>query len=888
MLNNTINKIPATPTRLPAEDYEYLRSTSLEYLQKIAGKLWTDYNIHDPGVTILELLCYALTDLAYRTSFDVPDILTGAEGKSLKQSEAFYSAKQILTTHPVSIADYRKMLIDEVPGLRNVWLIANDNEVYNPKIHFNNKLQTLSMTAPAGPHETLKLKGLYTIKIEMEEWDIVDSFHHNFFLTLEKYQANGSKKLTTQITEIKKEKNKVTKATKEKAFVAEYEMCCLQHICKLMSDRRNLCEDVEKIASINEERVGICMDVELEPDADTKAIWFGIYNDIYNYITPGINLYSFQQLLDKGKRIEDIFQGSISQRGFIDYDELEKFDHREVIYTSDLVNIIMDIKGVRAVKDIHLSSYIKNGAGDFVIKQNAKKHCLHITDKYDYTFRLALDFDETDAKKRFNKINFSKGLIYFDPPYDESITIRQVIQHRHFPDKFISDLPWPEGSDRETGNYYSIQNDFPKNYMLGQDGIPSTVSTLRKAQRLQLKGFLVFFEQLLADYLAQLNNVRYNLSWNSDGNAKTYYYQQLTEIKNELGFDEISDISQLMQEYDSGGYDYQKLLETTSEKTERRNRFLNHMLARFNENFVDYSLFKFSHENENYYSNYSGAQLVEKKINFLNQYPKISSGRSHAINYRQSPTLTGNISGLEYRIGKMLGVTGTAFKKLVTIKKENGTNNEIWADGKYRICDNRNSTFESTFGLHLIEHILLRPLHTPKNTDPFYEPLKLSISNNGKTETLQDPYSMKISVVLPGWLSISEDTHFRAFVEQNIRLEAPAHIAMKICWLNPVQMYQYEKAYLLFIEALGIYRNCNRLAGKQPMATERSNYITALQALQNVIISLKNHYPASVLKSCEDGDEIMEENSIKQPVILNHSALAGATGTGYEFVNCTQ
>ena len=27
---------------------------------------WTDFNAHDPGITILELVAYALTDLGYR------------------------------------------------------------------------------------------------------------------------------------------------------------------------------------------------------------------------------------------------------------------------------------------------------------------------------------------------------------------------------------------------------------------------------------------------------------------------------------------------------------------------------------------------------------------------------------------------------------------------------------------------------------------------------------------------------------------------------------------------------------------------------------------------------------------------------------------------------
>ncbi|MCI5121750.1 MAG: hypothetical protein D3908_11275, partial [Candidatus Electrothrix sp. AUS4] len=58
-----------------------LRRQGLEYAQQLSGEIWTDYNLHDPGVTILEQLCFALTDLLYRTEYAVPDLLTGPNGE---------------------------------------------------------------------------------------------------------------------------------------------------------------------------------------------------------------------------------------------------------------------------------------------------------------------------------------------------------------------------------------------------------------------------------------------------------------------------------------------------------------------------------------------------------------------------------------------------------------------------------------------------------------------------------------------------------------------------------------------------------------------------------------------------------------------------------------
>ena len=52
-----------------AEDYRLLRAQGMDYIQCLSSKVWTDHNLHDPGITTLEVLCYALTDLAYRTAF---------------------------------------------------------------------------------------------------------------------------------------------------------------------------------------------------------------------------------------------------------------------------------------------------------------------------------------------------------------------------------------------------------------------------------------------------------------------------------------------------------------------------------------------------------------------------------------------------------------------------------------------------------------------------------------------------------------------------------------------------------------------------------------------------------------------------------------------------
>jgi hypothetical protein len=105
--------------------FESLRAQGVKLSQALSGKTWTDYNLHDPGVTILEQLCYALTDLVYRADFPVADHLQAPgldgidfAGLSLHPPDAAFPCRA------TSAADYRRVLLDQVPGLDDARLCA--------------------------------------------------------------------------------------------------------------------------------------------------------------------------------------------------------------------------------------------------------------------------------------------------------------------------------------------------------------------------------------------------------------------------------------------------------------------------------------------------------------------------------------------------------------------------------------------------------------------------------------------------------------------------------------------------------------------------------------------------------------------------------------------
>ena len=103
-----------------------LRSLGIDYTQALSGRVWTDYNLHDPGVTILEQLCYALTELTYRADLPVADHLCRPDGVINYERQALFRPDDILRCRPTTANDYRRVLLDAVPELADARFIPDD------------------------------------------------------------------------------------------------------------------------------------------------------------------------------------------------------------------------------------------------------------------------------------------------------------------------------------------------------------------------------------------------------------------------------------------------------------------------------------------------------------------------------------------------------------------------------------------------------------------------------------------------------------------------------------------------------------------------------------------------------------------------------------------
>lgn len=663
----TIEKDPEVKN---SQDFAFLKEQGLKHIEALASDLWTDYNEHDPGVTLMEVLAYAITDLGYRTGYEVKDILTPDDSALNNHKDTFHKATEILPCNQVTELDLREILID-IEGIRNVWVkIAT---TFENTYFVNYEQSVLSATDPnANPQEEVtSLNGLYHIVVEFDRLVIP---------------------IDMEQEERKEKERKVLELAK--ARLMEYRNFCEDYfvgVRRYKASKTPVTEVITKPLAFD--KVVLWADVEVEPNADMEKIHAQIYFDVEQFLVPYATFYSLHERIKKGNRIDEIFEGPLLEHGFIIDDELEKIKLFECIHTSDLYQVIMDVPGVKAVKSLKIANYISDDGitprsnitieegGEFSLKKlletRGEEWCLELysnASKCEY-YELMLETVNSNPNDPVNKtIKFYTGensvpvTINQSRSLDQLNVMRQNDRKRRERLRVSSiDLNVPEGNNQQIEAYYPVQNELPLVYGTGLDGLAEDVSEERKAQAKQLKGFLLFFEQLLTNYLAQLNNVRHLFSWDETID-KTYYTQLLEDIK---------DRGELyVEEYDSMSLSPNGILDETRLKEliqsdaenydvffDRRSRFLNHLIARFNEKFVEYSLILHSMGLEE--------RLLSDKSKFLKEYDLISMNRGKGFDYTRMREVvntsnslvepdvwdTKNVTGYQHRVCRFLGLS---------------------------------------------------------------------------------------------------------------------------------------------------------------------------------------------------------------------------------------
>jgi hypothetical protein len=348
-----------------------------------------------------------------------------------------------------------------------------------------------------------------------------------------------------------------------------------------LMEHRNLGEDFFRYNAIKVDEIALCADVEIANSADVEEVHAQIMYRIGQFLDPTVYFYSLSEMYAKGYTTDQIFEGPLLEHGFIDDKELARNNRPETIHVSDLLSIIMDIPGVLAVRKIQIAGIPLDN--DDNIPVETVRWCLEIPIEKNYVPRLSI----TDSKLLFFKENL---------PYranaDAAQQLLDELEATDRPQKLTNpsqDIPLEAGEYKDIENYFSIQEEFPLVYGTSSAGLPATATAERQAQAKQLKAYLLFFEQLLADFLSQLFHVKDLFSMNDgkgpDGNPiinKTYFSQSLINL--------VPDAQPLYVNPTDHGERLQAMVEDEATYLQRRNRVLSHLSARFAESFADYAM----------------------------------------------------------------------------------------------------------------------------------------------------------------------------------------------------------------------------------------------------------------------------------------------------------
>ena len=587
MTEDTENKVSVIAQKDPFSaqrshfDFQALRREGLKHIGDLSGKIWTDHNAHDPGITILEELCYALIDLGYRTTLPMQDLLAQPRDDSPTTTEAdssrhenFFTPLEILSCNPTTVLDFRKLLLD-IDGVRNAWLEPAETD--SPPYLY------LQLGIDAGDNGDPKLQCLFEDKFDSQTNPVT---------------LNGLYSILIQ-----------------KEIDAD-EALVIESVVETLSAHRNLCEDFSAIRILRPLEVGVCADIDIEETADAATVYEDIIRAVRSYIMPELRYYTLTELLDKGRAIgydlrlmsvsattelvneghrlvivafvganlhirifdtsgekavdkaeselvagdtltalkqrltpfpgeaslsrqekqeiidsvtsitghtraiEDIFAGRPLLRsrsaGFVDTEELEALPFRDELQGSDLYAAVLAVKGVVAVRNL---SFQTNGSIEGKTIQRVRVSSGSVAE---------FSLDRTCVN-----LQTSQGMLFLDKE-----RIHRRLQEGGKPRRGLEhlDLQIPEGRYRPgLADYYSIQHDFPLVYGIGKGGLPNEAAPLRKVQALQLKGYLLFYDQLLANYLAQIANLRHLFSLQveskrPDSERHTYFSQDLERV----------------------------------------------------------------------------------------------------------------------------------------------------------------------------------------------------------------------------------------------------------------------------------------------------------------------------------------------------------------------
>lgn len=831
--------------QLHESDFSKLRSLMLKQVQSMSGHVWTDYNLHDPGVTIIEQLCYALTDINYRSDYSIEDLLANSEDRIDLHQQGLFTPDESLPVRPLTTIDMQKSLIDQIDEIAYL------------------SLEPASLTEKAD-HST-HCNILYDAYVETTNQQ---------FLPAESLQTHSLGEIEQKI---------------RKSFCRE----------------RNLGSDINAIYFIEDEALELVATIEIDEASQANNVLAEIYFNSQLFLSASLSKSGLTNTGDESL-LADLLTGPFLQNGFINDNEL--LHRKKDISLSSLVLKLKNINGINKIKSIVFQLQNGDTIEDYISSNKLKSFSLLIPEKQD-SINVRLFKNGEMLKVGFGEFIAAYEMLVHNRFHHLQLQKikRQSAQYQH---KY-----------KDLSDYTSIQTQFPNAYGINRYGIPASFSSARKARAMQLKGYLMLFDQLMSDHLSMLDNIKDLFSIKLEAN-NSYKTQP-------LNCESIPDVEKLYREipdheFLSGNKHYEDYYD-------RKTRVIDFLLALNGRDKEQYGL---EYENPYFNSTELEQRLIGHKTENLKQIHTLSSNRAGGYDYSEKFWNTQNRSFIEQYLSNLIGVstvcrsliqplkdqglkrldeenktdiyfTGQsheppsdaspeiyyrgvnnqpvdqnqqAFEQVPWIQIADEKNSQVFNTIKHRLTDpdieveqllfnainlasyriwsdkeqvrfdlyldtasltdqNRQWKYLASFtlkeeafiaansirnrmielnlemeGMHLVDHCLLLPVD------------KFGRKSIDKKEDAGF-YAFQITVLLPDWTARFRDSDFRVYFENAFRAECPAHIYPRIHWLSYSSMEKFED---LFKKWLSCKANNTDVEKLNRLSTDLSTYIQAI------------------------------------------------------------
>jgi len=302
--------------------FDALWQQAHEVVTALSGDVWTDTGDHDPGVTLLQSATWNCSDLSYRASLPLKDLLTCQDQRPLFPEE--FGPEQVLTCNTVTAEDYRRALLDlhssDIDTLNppGDFLFSDVSLIQEPEDHrfhwwYNAEKREYSFTEPTVTNDDDK-KTLY--------------LRGNLWLSL----------VPTRYTQSLLSGNRT---------VVE------QHLATFLADHRNLGEAVSRITWLQPATFSPRMTIELADNiSDINQVAAQIYQVTEAFLRPVVVRYTTEQRRALGDAGDDIFEGPMLKHGWQQTAPSQITAGGYVLNLGPLVNLLLAIPGVASLSTL--------------------------------------------------------------------------------------------------------------------------------------------------------------------------------------------------------------------------------------------------------------------------------------------------------------------------------------------------------------------------------------------------------------------------------------------------------------------------------------------------------------------------------------------------------